>query len=75
MIEPPGVNERQRSHIDFYLKRLGYWEGRRPASSTAHLLAARNADEAHPLRSEEAPRPSSTCGGWSMSSPWRNCFI
>jgi hypothetical protein len=41
------------SHIDLYLERLGYWKQHRPASSTARLLAARDADEAHPLRSEE----------------------
>jgi hypothetical protein len=34
-------------------KRLAYWKERKPASSTARLLAARDADEAHPLRSED----------------------
>jgi hypothetical protein len=53
VIECPGMNERQQSHIDYYLQRLEYWKGRRPASSTARLLAARDADEAHPLRTEE----------------------
>lgn len=47
------VNERQQSHIDYYLQRLEYWKGRKPAYSTARLLAARDADEAHPLRTEE----------------------
>lgn len=47
------MNERQQSHIDFYLQRLECWKGRRPASSTVRLLAARDADEAHPLRTEE----------------------
>jgi hypothetical protein len=47
------MNERQQSHIDYYLRRLEYWKGRKPASSTARLLAARDADEAHPLRTEE----------------------
>lgn len=47
------MNERQQSHIDYYLQRLEHWKGRKPAYSTARLLAARNADEAHPLRSEE----------------------
>ncbi len=47
------MNERQQAHIDFYLQRLAYWEVHRPASSTARLLAARDADEAHPLRTEE----------------------
>ena len=47
------MNERQRSHIDYYLQRLEYWKSRKPACSTARLLAARDADEAHPLRTEE----------------------
>jgi hypothetical protein len=47
------MNERQQAHIDYYLRRLEYWKGRKPASSTARLLAARDADEAHPLQTEE----------------------
>jgi len=47
------MNERQQSHIDYYLQRLQYWRERKPAYSTARLLAARDADEAHPLRTEE----------------------
>ena len=47
------MNERQQSHVDYYLRRLEYWKGRKPASSTAKLLAARDADEAHPLKTEE----------------------
>jgi hypothetical protein len=47
------MNERQQAHIDYYLRRLAYWRERKPASTTARLLAARDADEAHPLRSEE----------------------
>lgn len=47
------MNERQQSHIRYYLKRLEYWQSRKPASSTARLLAARDADDAHPLRTEE----------------------
>jgi hypothetical protein len=47
------MNERQQSHIDYYLRRLEYWRGRKPNGSTARLLAAKDADEAHPLRSEE----------------------
>jgi uncharacterized membrane-anchored protein YjiN (DUF445 family) len=53
VIKSSTMNERQQAHIDFYLERLGYWKQHRPASSTARLLAARDADEAHPLRSEE----------------------
>lgn len=47
------MNERQQAHIDHYLVRLAYWKERKPAYSTARLLAARDADEAHPLRTEE----------------------
>jgi hypothetical protein len=53
VLESLPMNERQQSHIDYYLQRLEYWKGRKPACSTARLLAARDADEAHPLRSEE----------------------
>lgn len=47
------MNERQQAHIDYYLQRLEYWKERKPTCSTARLLAARDADEAHPLRTEE----------------------
>lgn len=47
------MNERQRAHINYYTERLKYWEGRKPTQTTARLLAARDADEAHPLRTEE----------------------
>lgn len=47
------MNERQQAHIDFFLERLGYWKGLKPQCSTARLLAAKDADEAHPLRTEE----------------------
>src|SRR5215207_4078594 len=44
------MNERRQAHIDFYLERLEYWRSYRPHHSTARLLAARDADEAYPLR-------------------------
>lgn len=47
------MNERRQAHVDFYLQQLEYWKGRKPSSSTARLLAARDADEGHPLRTEE----------------------
>lgn len=53
MLESSVMNERQQAHIDFYLQRLEYWKSRKPAYSTVRLLAARDADEAHPLRTEE----------------------
>jgi hypothetical protein len=46
------MNERQQGHIDFYLGRLEYWRTLKN-HTTARMLAARNADEAHPLRTEE----------------------
>jgi hypothetical protein len=53
VLESPAMNERQQAHIDFYLERLKYWQGRKPHGSTARLMAAGDADEAHPLRSEQ----------------------
>jgi hypothetical protein len=47
------MNERQQAHIDYYLERVEYWHAHKPNQSTARLLAARDADEAHPLRTEE----------------------
>jgi hypothetical protein len=47
------MNERQQSHISHYLQRLEYWWAHKPSGSTARLLAARDADETHPLRTEE----------------------
>jgi hypothetical protein len=47
------MNGRQQSHIDFYLQRLEYWKGHKTAYSTARRLAARNADEVHPLLTED----------------------
>jgi hypothetical protein len=49
----PAMNERQQVHIDYYLQRLEYWRGRKPAYPAARGLVARDADEAHPLRTEE----------------------
>lgn len=53
MLESLSMNERQQAHIAHYLQRLEYWKGRKPNNTTARLLAARDADEAHPLRTEE----------------------
>lgn len=47
------MNDRQQAHVAHYLERLAYWRARRPSQSTPRLLAARDADEAHPLRTEE----------------------
>jgi hypothetical protein len=47
------MNERRRAHVDFYLQRPEYWHAHKPSQSTARLLAARDADAACPLRTEE----------------------
>jgi hypothetical protein len=47
------MNERQQSHIDYFLERVEYWKGLRRDYWAARMLAARDADYAHPLRSEE----------------------
>ena len=47
------MNERQQAHVDYYLQRLEYWETRKHTGTSARMLAARDADETHPLRSEE----------------------
>jgi hypothetical protein len=44
---------RRQAHIAYYLRRLEYWKGRKPAYSAVRLLAARDADEAHPPRTGE----------------------
>ena len=66
------MNERQRAHVNFYLERLDYWRAHRPHHSTARLLAARDADEAHPLRTEEEATEAIdyTSAGSSRDSPW-----
>ncbi|MDT5293795.1 MAG: hypothetical protein QOJ76_675 [Acidobacteriota bacterium] len=47
------MNERQQAHIAYYLERLEYWRQLKRGYSTPQMLAARDADEAHPLRTEE----------------------
>lgn len=47
------MNERQREHIDYFLERVEYWNGLRWEYWAARMLAARDADHAHPLRTEE----------------------
>jgi hypothetical protein len=47
------MNERQQAHVAHYLERLAYWRERKPTVSTPRMLAARDADEAHPLRTED----------------------
>lgn len=47
------MNERQQAHIDYFFKRIEYWRGLKRDETTSRMLAARDADHAHPLRSEE----------------------
>ena len=47
------MNERQQSHIDYFLERIEYWRGLKRDESTARMLAARDAEQTYPLRSEE----------------------
>ena len=47
------MNERQQAHITYFLDRVGYWKGLGRDYWSARMLAARDADHAHPLRTEE----------------------
>ena len=47
------MNERQQAHISYFLERVDYWRGLEREYWAARMLAARDADLAHPLRSEE----------------------
>lgn len=47
------MNERQQAHVAHYLRRLAYWRAHPPSMSTPRMLAARDADREHPLRTEE----------------------
>lgn len=53
MIKFPAMNERQQAHIDYFFERIEYWRGLKRDETTSRMLAARGADHAHPLRSEE----------------------
>ena len=46
------MSERQQAHIDYFLVRVEYWKGLGRDYRAARMLAARDADHAHPLRSE-----------------------
>jgi hypothetical protein len=61
------MNERQQAHVDYFLERVEHWGHLKPDVTTARMLAARD-DDAHPLRSEEGARRSSTT---SAGSSWR----
>jgi hypothetical protein len=47
------MNERQQAHIDYFLDRVEHWRDLKREYWAARMLAARDADHAHPLRTEE----------------------
>jgi hypothetical protein len=47
------MNERQQAHIDYFLERVEHWKGLKRDYWAARMLAARDADLTHPLRTEE----------------------
>jgi hypothetical protein len=47
------MNERQQSHIDYFLQRIEYWRRLKRDETVARMLAARDSDHSHPLKSEE----------------------
>lgn len=47
------MNERQQAHITYFLERAEYWKGLKRDYWAARMLEARDADHAHPLRTEE----------------------
>ena len=47
------MNERQQAHITYFLERVEYWRNLKREYWAARMLAARDADHAHPLRTEE----------------------
>ena len=47
------MNERQQAHVTYFLERVEYWKGLKREYWAARMLAARDADHAHPLRTEE----------------------
>jgi len=47
------MNERQQAHIDYFLGRVEYWKGLGQDYWAGRMLAAKDADFRHPLRSEE----------------------
>ena len=53
VIKSRPMNERQQAHIDYFLERIEYWRERKRDETVARMLAARDADHAHPLRTEE----------------------
>jgi hypothetical protein len=53
VIKPQPMNERQQAHIDYFLERIEHWRRLKRDETTSRMLAARDADHMHPLRSEQ----------------------
>lgn len=55
MVKSQSMNERQQAHLNYYLERLAYWRTKASKGDgwSSRMLAARDADAAHPLRTEE----------------------
>lgn len=53
VIRSQRMNERQQAHIDYFLERIAHWKAKNRDETTARMLAARDADHAHPMRNEE----------------------
>jgi hypothetical protein len=47
------MDERQRAHVNYFFERGDYWRRLVRDETTAKMLAARDADHAHPRRTEE----------------------
>jgi hypothetical protein len=47
------MNERQQAHVTYFLGRVEYWLSLKREYWAARMLAAGDADHAHPLRTEE----------------------
>lgn len=47
------MNDRQQAHISYFLERVEHWRKVKQDGAVARMLAARDADDTHPLRTEE----------------------
>jgi hypothetical protein len=48
VIRSLSMNERQQSHINYFLERVEHWRHPKPDATMARMLAARDTDQAHP---------------------------
>ncbi len=47
------MNAQQQLHLDYFLERRAHWRTLRDDETACRLLAARDADEKYPIRTEE----------------------